>query len=47
MKLDGIKLLFIENVGNLICPGEFPLGVHERLVVVAVTEGPYIIVKHP
>jgi hydrogenase nickel incorporation protein HypB len=47
MNLDGVKLLFIENVGNLICPGEFPLGAHKRLVVVSVTEGPYMIVKHP
>ena len=47
MKLDGVKILFIENVGNLICPGEFPLGAHKRLVVVSVTEGPYTIVKHP
>jgi hydrogenase nickel incorporation protein HypB len=47
MKLDGVKLLFIENVGNLICPGEFPLGAHKRLVVTSVTEGPYMIVKHP
>jgi hydrogenase nickel incorporation protein HypB len=47
MKLDGVKILFIENVGNLICPGEFPLGAHKRLVVVSVTEGPYMIVKHP
>ncbi len=47
MKLDGITVLFIENVGNLICPGEFPLGAHKRLVVTSVTEGPYTIVKHP
>ena len=47
MKLDGVKILFIENVGNLICPGEFPLGAHKRLVVTSVTEGPYMIVKHP
>jgi hydrogenase nickel incorporation protein HypB len=47
IKLDGVKLLFIENVGNLICPGEFPLGAHRRLVVTSVTEGPYTIVKHP
>ncbi len=47
MKLDGVKILFIENVGNLICPGEFPLGAHKRLVVVSVTEGPYTIMKHP
>ena len=47
MKLDGVNVLFIENVGNLICPGEFPLGAHKRLVVTSVTEGPYMIVKHP
>ena len=47
MPLAGIKILFIENVGNLICPGEFPLGAHKRLVVTSVTEGPYMVVKHP
>jgi hydrogenase nickel incorporation protein HypB len=47
MKLDGVKILFVENVGNLICPGEFPLGAHKRLVVVSVTEGPYTVMKHP
>jgi hydrogenase nickel incorporation protein HypB len=47
MNLNGIKILFIENVGNLICPGEFPLGAHKRLVITSVTEGPYMIVKHP
>jgi hydrogenase nickel incorporation protein HypB len=47
MRLDTIKILFIENVGNLICPGEFPLGAHKRLVVTSVTEGPYMVVKHP
>jgi hydrogenase nickel incorporation protein HypB len=47
MKLDGVKVLFIENVGNLICPGEFPLGAHKRLVVTSVTEGPYTLIKHP
>ncbi|HXX33101.1 MAG TPA: hydrogenase nickel incorporation protein HypB [Thermodesulfobacteriota bacterium] len=47
MKLDGVRVLFIENVGNLICPGEFPLGAHKRLVVTSVTEGPYTLTKHP
>jgi hydrogenase nickel incorporation protein HypB len=47
MALDDLKILLIENVGNLICPGEFPLGAHKRLVVTSVTEGPYMIVKHP
>jgi len=47
MNLKGVKILFIENVGNLICPGEFPLGAHQRLVVTSVTEGPYTLMKHP
>jgi hydrogenase nickel incorporation protein HypB len=47
MTLDGVDVLFIENVGNLICPGEFPLGAHKRLVVTSATEGPYTVVKHP
>ena len=47
MKLNDVKVLFIENVGNLICPGEFPLGAHKRLVVTSVTEGPYTLIKHP
>lgn len=45
--IQNLDLVFIENVGNLICPGEFPLGAHQRMVVVSTTEGPYMIVKHP
>jgi hydrogenase nickel incorporation protein HypB len=47
INLEDIDLLFIENVGNLICPAEFPLGTEKRVVVVSVTEGPYMVVKHP
>jgi hydrogenase nickel incorporation protein HypB len=42
---EGVNLIFIENVGNLICPAEFPLGAHKRTVVVSVTEGEYMIKK--
>jgi hydrogenase nickel incorporation protein HypB len=45
--LDKLDLIFIENVGNLICPSEFPLGADKRLVVISVTEGPYMVLKHP
>jgi len=45
--LGSLDLIFIENVGNLICPADFPLGSHKRVVVVSVTEGPYMVVKHP
>jgi len=47
ISLEAIDLLIIENVGNLICPAEFPLGTEKRVVVVSVTEGPYMVVKHP
>lgn len=40
-------LIFIENIGNLICPAEFPLGSKARVVVISVTEGPYMVKKHP
>jgi len=47
LDLASTDLIFIENVGNLICPAEFPLGSHDRLVVVSITEGPYVVMKHP
>jgi len=47
LSLKELDVLFIENVGNLICPGDFPIGAQKRVVVVSVTEGPYMIVKHP
>jgi len=47
LDLNKINLLFIENVGNLICPADFPLGSDKRVVVVSVTEGPYMVIKHP
>jgi hydrogenase nickel incorporation protein HypB len=45
--LEKLDLIFVENVGNLICPSEFPLGSDKRLVVISVTEGPYMVLKHP
>ena len=47
MDLANLDVLLIENVGNLICPAEFPVGAHRRMVVVSTTEGPYMVVKHP
>ena len=47
LDLTKLDLLFIENVGNLICPADFPLGSDKRVVVISVTEGPYMVVKHP
>lgn len=45
--LTNLNLLFIENIGNLICPAEFPLGSKARVVVISVTEGPWMVRKHP
>ena len=45
--LNNLDLLLIENVGNLICPAEFPLGSEKRIVVISVTEGSYMVMKHP
>jgi len=47
LDLTKIDLLFIENVGNLICPAEFPLGSQKRIVIISVTEGRYMVIKHP
>ena len=45
--LDNIDVLFIENVGNLVCPADFPLGAEKRVVVISVTEGDDMVRKHP
>ena len=37
--LDPLDVLFIENVGNLVCPASYDLGEHARAVLMAVTEG--------
>jgi len=39
--------LFVENVGNLVCPADFPLGTDYRMVVISVTEGDDMIRKQP
>jgi hydrogenase nickel incorporation protein HypB len=45
--LDEIDLLVIENVGNLVCPAEFRVGEHHRVMVSSVTEGEDKPVKYP
>jgi hydrogenase nickel incorporation protein HypB len=39
LTLDGIDILFIENVGNLVCPASFDLGQHRNVTLLSVTEG--------
>ena len=41
------SLLFIENVGNLVCPALFDLGEHRKVVVISVTEGADKPLKYP
>ncbi|MFO8017555.1 MAG: hydrogenase nickel incorporation protein HypB [Promethearchaeia archaeon] len=45
--LDNYDIVFVENVGNLICPSEFTLGTDMRITVVSVTEGEWVVEKHP
>ncbi len=45
--LDRVKLLFIENVGNLVCPAEFDLGEHLRVMICSVVEGAEKPKKYP
>ena len=47
MKLKPDSVLFIENVGNLVCPAMFDLGESERVVVISVTEGDDKPLKYP
>lgn len=47
LNLGNIDFLFIENVGNLVCPADFPLGTDSRMVIISVTEGDDMVRKHP
>ncbi|MFC1900533.1 hydrogenase nickel incorporation protein HypB [Chloroflexota bacterium] len=39
LSLDGVDLLLIENVGNLVCPAEFILGEHRKVMLLSTPEG--------
>ena len=45
--LNGLDLLFIENVGNLVCPSAFDLGEGARVAIISVTEGDDKPLKYP
>ena len=47
LDLDGIDIVFIENVGNLVCPASFDLGQHRNITLLSVTEGDDKPVKYP
>ncbi len=45
--LDGLEYLFIENVGNLVCPSSYDLGERIRVALLSVTEGEDKPLKYP
>ena len=47
LDLDQIDVLFIENVGNLVCPASFDLGQHRNVTLLSVTEGDDKPAKYP
>ena len=46
INLDDFDVVLIENVGNLVCPADFPLGTDYRVVVISTTEGDDMVRKH-
>lgn len=47
LPLDTIDLLIVENVGNLICPAAFDLGMHSKIVIASLPEGDDKPYKYP
>jgi hydrogenase nickel incorporation protein HypB len=47
LDLAGVDLLFIENVGNLVCPAGYDLGEHAKVAVLSTTEGDDKPLKYP
>lgn len=47
INLDSVKLLIIENVGNLVCPAAYDLGENQRIALLSVTEGEDKPLKYP
>jgi hydrogenase nickel incorporation protein HypB len=47
LTLADLKLLFIENVGNMVCPAGFDLGEHARVAMLSTPEGDDKVAKYP
>jgi hydrogenase nickel incorporation protein HypB len=47
LPLQGLDVLFVENVGNLVCPASFDLGQHRNVALLSVTEGDDKPAKYP
>ncbi|MCJ7625674.1 MAG: hydrogenase nickel incorporation protein HypB [Anaerolineaceae bacterium] len=47
LPIENLDLIFIENVGNLVCPSNFDLGEYEKVVIMSITEGEDKPIKYP
>jgi hydrogenase nickel incorporation protein HypB len=47
LDLSNLDLLVVENVGNLVCPAEFDVGEHDKVMMLSVTEGDDKPYKYP
>jgi hydrogenase nickel incorporation protein HypB len=47
LPVEDLDLIFVENVGNLVCPSDFDLGEHGKIVVLSVAEGDDKPAKYP
>ena len=45
--VDDIDILFLENIGNLVCPAEFDTGAHRNIMILSVPEGDDKPLKYP
>ena len=45
--LDGLDIIFVENIGNLVCPAEFNIGEDLRIAILSVPEGDDKVEKYP
>jgi len=47
LPLDTLRMVVVENVGNLVCPAEFDIGEHAKIAALSVTEGEEKPIKYP
>jgi len=47
LELEDVRLVVVENVGNMVCPAEFDVGEHAKVAVMSVTEGEEKPLKYP
>lgn len=47
LEVDGLDILFLENIGNLVCPAEFDVGAHLKVMLLSVPEGDDKPLKYP